>query len=126
MGQDAIKKNAVETEEAIAILTATLERMDQLAATNLSPSWEEWDVAEHEEELEHGPAYSSGEWFVDLQEYQSACGYVGLSNAWEAAGLLTTWRRYDRRLSNIKLTAKGLKIARELAAPKRARTRART
>ncbi len=75
------------------------------------PAWQTWLRSEWDEQLEHGPRYSSGDWFgVTESEPHLQMRYRRAIKQLADAKLLVIWRRFGRRLTNIKLTTAGLAV----------------
>ena len=73
-------------------------------------SWQTWAITEYDEQIKHGPRYGCGQWFGPRPDHQQKRLRRAINDL-ERGGLLTTWKRYGRRLSNIKLTELGEEIA---------------
>jgi hypothetical protein len=101
------------------VLRECLRRQEALARAKRPPAWRRWEREPFDEQREHGPEYGCGEWFGPVEEYQRLRLLRAVRDL-ERGGLLMAWCRYGRRLSNIRLTAEGLKVARELRGRKRA------
>jgi len=90
--------------------------LEQVISKSKPKPWETWLFFDWQEETEHGPRYKVSEWFGQLPERHR----VGLRRciaALEKKGLLTTWRRWDDRLTNVKLTEAGRREAQKLTTP---------
>ncbi len=73
------------------------------------PAWQTWLRSEWDEQLEHGPRYSSGDWFGVTEVRASFTdAFRRAIQQLADAKLLVIWRRFGRRLTNIKLTPAGL------------------
>ncbi len=99
------------------ILTACLRRQRALEAVpdllGIFSRWC-WHMDEYEYQREHGPRWDAGAWFGPrLPEYKRQ-RYVRAAKALAAAGLLVAHKEHDR-LSHVKLTAQGERLALELA-----------
>jgi hypothetical protein len=99
--------------EHAQILVECRQRMDELSSTNRPPDWQVWATDEYDEQIEHGPRYGAGEWFGPLLDHERMRLRRAIDDL-QRGGLLVTWRRYGRRLSNIKLTPKGREVAKQL------------
>src|SRR5262245_41446589 len=78
----------------------------------LFPRWP-WHLEELAVQREHGPAWHAGEWFgPDLPEVKRQ-RYVRAVKGLAAAGLLVSHKHYAR-LSHVRLTPEGERLAREL------------
>jgi hypothetical protein len=97
------------------ILTECLQRMAEHAAAPRPGAWQTWSRETFDAETVHGPRYSSGEWFGPLKEHERMRYRRALADL-ERDGYLTTWCRWGRRLSHVKLTAEGERVARALLA----------
>ncbi|MEO2044940.1 MAG: hypothetical protein ABGX16_00015 [Pirellulales bacterium] len=100
--------------EYAQILVECYHRTRQLAQTEQPPAWMTWLVDEREEQIEHGPRYGCGEWFGPVHEFERMRLRRAIDDL-ERGGLIVTWRRRGRRLSNIELTKSGVKFAKQLA-----------
>ena len=96
--------------EHTELLAECYHRTRTLSAAPRPPSWQSWAIAEYDEQIEHGPRYGCGQWFGPRPEHQRMRLRRAINDL-ERGGLLTTWKRYGRRLSNIKLTELGEEIA---------------
>lgn len=92
--------------EHARLLLECSRRMCELASTPRPEDWQTWLVDEYDEQVEHGPRYGCGEWFGPHPEHQRM-RYRRAIDELERGGLLITWRRWGRRLSNLRLTRKG-------------------
>jgi len=87
--------------------------MNQLTQQPRPREWEVWNIDAFDEQIEHGPRYGCGAWFditADHERMRLRRAIVDL----ERGGLLVTWKRWGRRLSNIRLTGTGMAVAKEL------------
>jgi hypothetical protein len=107
------QSSSVNRPEYNAVLLECLRREEALASAEAPPEWRWWDYEPYLEELEHGPNYSPTSWFGRLPDHERQ-RYLRAIERLERAGLLTTWRRRGRKLSNIKLTAVGRDVALQL------------
>src|SRR5690349_8847621 len=96
------------------ILVTCLERQREVEAEPAPPRWRAWAYEEWEFRQQCGPDYAAGAWFGDLRDHERQ-RLLRAIRALERAGLLTIHCRWGRRLSHIRLTPRGLKVARELA-----------
>ncbi len=94
------------------VLTELFSRTRALRDTPPPAPWQTWLRPEWDEQLEHGPRYSSGDWFgVSESEPHLQMRYRRAIQQLEKAKLLVVWRKFGRRLSHIKLTPAGLAAA---------------
>jgi hypothetical protein len=87
-------------------------RMTQLAKQKPPPEWRYWEVEDFLTQREFGPKYGCGAWFGPMSErrrmrYRRAIGDL------ERDRLLKIWREFSK-LTSLKLTRKGRKMAKEL------------
>lgn len=92
------------------ILTACRDQMRLLAASKPPAAWKKWEVAEREELLEYGPVYRPTEWFGDMSNAQRQALLRAIYDL-EAAGLVAPWARRGGKLTNLKLTEAGERLA---------------
>ena len=95
------------------ILIECFVRMRVLEKTPRPPDWKVWECDEYDELQVHGPAYAVGAWFPGVPNHERM-RYRRAIDDLERAGLLFAFKRWGRRLSNVKLTEAGEKIARKL------------
>jgi hypothetical protein len=110
--------------EVERVLLVALQKQEALAREKRPPRWRPFSTEMYEEGRAHGPEYKCSTWFGEVPEHERLRLLRGVE-ALEREGLLVTWRRFGRRLSRVKLTAQGLKVARGLRAQKRAAGKAR-
>ncbi len=80
--------------------------LEQSFSESEPEKWETWLLRDWQEQVEHGPTYKVGEWFGPLPE-RDRVGYRRCIKKLEEQGLLTTWRRWGDRMTNVKLTEAG-------------------
>ncbi len=95
------------------ILRECLRRQLKIKATPTPPIWKYWDIQALEELRLYGPKYQPGEWFGKLLEHIRQRRRRAIL-ALESEGLLAIHRPMNKRLSNIKLTDAGMRIAESL------------
>jgi hypothetical protein len=95
------------------VLTATWHRMCLLSITERPDDWKTREVQFYDEMLEHGPSYVVGLWFQGVPNHERMRLRRAIDDL-EENGLLTTWRRYGRKLTNIRLTPAGEQVAEKL------------
>jgi hypothetical protein len=101
-------------DEHREVLVECLRREQELRETKAPPKWQTWAYDEHVEQLKYGPHFSSAAWFqTDLPHEQRR--YLRAVRDLERAGLVETWSRWGRRLTGLKLTAEGRRLALEAA-----------
>jgi hypothetical protein len=100
--------------EHVEILKECLRRMQEHAQTPRPPEWKWWERRPYDEITTHGPEYGCGEWFGNVPECQRMRYRRAIADL-ERGGLLVTWSRGGRRLSHIRLTPMGEKVAREVS-----------
>lgn len=103
------------------ILLAAKREMDAVAVEPGPGYVPSWVLAAREEQLEHGPEYKPGDWFGGHSNAERQAWLRGVY-ALEEAGLLETWRRYDAKITNLKLTPEGIQAAEDLLAVEGAKT----
>jgi hypothetical protein len=96
------------------ILIGCLVRAGQLAS-NEPPAWAYWEHDAWLEEIEHGPRYGCGAWFGDVSEARRM-RFRRAIDSLAARRLLVPWRAAGRRLTHVRLTKQGERVARRLAA----------
>ncbi len=83
--------------------------------TDPNPSpWKTWEVSARLEQAKHGPFFSVPDWFKTKADHMRM-RYLRAIADLEAAGLLVTYRRWERKLTAIRLTDVGLALSCELA-----------
>jgi len=90
-----------------------LKRCYELQKTIAKSEPEKWEAFWHQEwldKMKHGPPYKIGDWFGPLPE-RDRVRYRRCVQALERQGLLTTWRRWGDRITNVKLTTAGKDFA---------------
>ena len=96
-----------------SILRECLRRQSEVDAAPQPPIWKYWEINDLEEQRMYGPKYRFGAWFGKAPDHvrkRKARAIQSLASA----SLLTIHRRTERRLSNIKLTDAGMRIAESL------------
>ncbi len=102
-------------DEERAVLVECLRRQREIAARAEPPARDRWGRREWEELREYGPSYRPAEWFGDgspiPEKYRTR--FLRAVHALAAAGLV---RRtgVGGRLTNVKLTPEGERVAGEL------------
>ena len=92
------------------ILWECLMQQRDLEEAEEPPEWKSWLRHLLEYDREHGPTYRFRDWFGDAPNFVRQRHRRAI-HALAAVGLLTIHRRTEKRLSNIKLTDAGLKVA---------------
>ena len=107
---------AQDVNEGSHVLVATYRRQLAIAAAAQPEPWRWWAVCEHVEQVTHGPAYRPAEWFGFLlpEHVRRRCRRA--IDRLEAEGLIISWRKYGDRLTHLKLTPTGERLAIELLA----------
>ena len=100
--------------EHARILSECFRRTREHAATPRPPQWQHWKTGPHDEQTEFGPQYAAGEWIGDIPEHERQRLRRAIADL-ERGGLITTHRRWGRRLSHIQLTAEGASVAASLS-----------
>jgi hypothetical protein len=108
-----MKRLIAMNDEHGEILVRCLQRMQALECAKRPPKWRALENEDFDEQLEHGPRYAAGSWFGQIQNHERQRLLRAISEL-ERGGLLVTHRRWGRRLSHIRLTAEGEKIAQKL------------
>jgi hypothetical protein len=113
--QSTNKKQNGETmnDEHEQILMECWRQMDVHAKSERPPEWKSLDNQDYDETTKFGPAYAAGEWFGEIKNHTRQRLLRAISDL-ESGGLLVIHRKWGRRLSNIRLTPAGQKIAEEL------------
>jgi hypothetical protein len=109
--------------EVEAVLLTCLAKQEASAKVKRPPAWRRLARGSFDEEHAHGPQYAVTSWFGHVPEFQRL-RYLRAVEEAERDGLLVTWCRHGRRLSRVKLTTGGLRVARELRSSKRAEAKA--
>ena len=104
--------------EQEAMLTEALRRQRRHAHAPRPPAWRWWDREPFDDVTRHGPEYRCGGWFGEVPEHQRMRYRRAIADL-EREGLLSTWARWGRRLSHLRLTPAGERLARELLAAAR-------
>jgi hypothetical protein len=110
--QNMKRLNAMNDEHQEILMRCHL-RMQALKCAKRPPSWRALENRDLDEQLEHGPEYAAGNWFGEIHNHERQRLLRAVSDL-ENGGLLVTYRRWGRRLSHIRLTAEGEKIAKKL------------
>ena len=77
--------------------------------------WFSWDRQKYLDQFDRGPAYSTEAWFGGLVTEAERMRSLRALRDLERAGLVRTWKRDGRRLTNVRLTDGGAELARRLA-----------
>jgi len=96
-----------------AILVEALRRTSRHARARRPPVWQTWAREIFDAVSAHGPEYHPSRWFGLLHEHEVKRYRRAIADL-EREGLLSTWARWGRRLSHLRLTSEGEKVAREL------------
>ena len=99
--------------EHIRVLVECLSRMDQLAQQHRPREWEVWAIDEYDEQIAFGPRYGCGAWFGVTADHKRMRLRRAICDL-ERGGLLVTWKRRGRRLTNIQLTELGKSVSSSL------------
>ena len=94
------------------ILTECENRMTQLTKQKQPPDWRCWEVEDYLTQREYGPKYGCGAWFGPMPE-RRRMRYRRAIDDLERDGLLKIWREFSK-LTSLKLTRKGRKMAKKL------------
>ncbi len=95
------------------ILWECLMQQRELDAVEEPPLEQFWETELLEHQRQHGPTYRFRNWFGDAPNFVRQRHRRAIHKL-ESAGLLTVHRRTQKRLSNIKLTDAGSKMAEAL------------
>ncbi len=96
------------------ILTELLRRTYELVECE-SPM-NGWERHRYKLEVEFGPEFSIVRWFPEAGPDAVRMRYARALRDLEAAGLVQPWRKWGTKISHLKLTADGERIASELLA----------
>jgi hypothetical protein len=113
-----MKKQTLTTELHRQLLVETFLRellVAKLPPQVPGPTWDGLAELDRLEQLEHGARYSAGEWFGDIPNHRRQAALRCIREL-EAAGLLSTWARWGKRLSHLRLTPAGRVLAQAWAA----------
>jgi hypothetical protein len=109
-------QDATDVDEGSFVLVAAFRRQRDIALAPTPEPWRWWEVAERAEQLAHGPAYRPSEWFGLMTPDRILKRCRRAIARLESAGLIVTWRKYGGRLSHLKVTPAGERLAQALIA----------
>jgi hypothetical protein len=101
------------SKENEQILMGCWHHMCILEITERPDEWRTLELEAYELKIKHGPEYRPTWWFGKIENYERVRLRRAITHL-ENGGLLITWRRFGRRLSHVRLTKKGEKIAKKL------------
>lgn len=101
------------TADEKTILRECLKRETTISDAPAPPSWKHWECRELDDQRRHGPAYAPADWFGSMSQTDRR-QLLRVIRRLESAGLLTAHSRRGNRLSHIKLTPAGEKLAKSL------------
>ncbi|MBA4068195.1 MAG: hypothetical protein C0501_31740 [Isosphaera sp.] len=99
------------------LLAECSRRQQEIAARKSPPKWQAWAVRDWEDAREYGPRYLPSGWFTggrELLPEKFRVRFLRAVRGLAARGLLTPTRT-GNRLTHVKLTAEGQRVAAELA-----------
>lgn len=105
-----------DVNEGSFVLVRALQLQQALESRPEPPAEHWWEVMERSEAKAHGPAYRPIAWFGELTPERIVKRCRRAIQRLEVEGLIVTWKKHGARLTHIKLTPEGERLAIELLA----------